>query len=672
MPTGPNSRRIRAPWPCEINISGQGFMLGKKDKDGELISTTLPGLSAAPQEFKYGASNPAIEQTFNFSDLSGGFGQRYVRGEGDERRYYWSDGVDASIQGILQLGPRVVDVVPSPDVDTTNGISDFWEAASAGTTKLFALNGRYALVRNGDLNTNWDISKDFGAGKIALDVIRVKQSGGANTYSLVAMGNADNFWSYDGTSDTTTWTQHATLKSQCWAVSSDENGTFLWRAFDTNYVAKCDLVADPLTAGNWTAGDPVGDATSAIVRMVVHPDGTLYIFKTDGIYVFLPNGLTKRLYSGMASSPSSENGRYNFVFENWIHTTFGGSHFRIAPGGFIEPIGPERAIENDSAARGYLTAGIGTPFGAYAGIKNPDTGNYYLAKFGSWVTGEDGGPHRIDAWHASLYGGAAGTIKAMRVTTVGAPTDHQRLYFGTKDGTIAYFVLPCHPNPASCSSYVYSVGDGHVLMSLWDGGFPLDNKHFHWAAVSLQRCNSGGSAQVNVGLNDVVTGAGAGYLSTYLGAHSFDTVPGERREFIADTAGTNIGVKVIIARSTDTTSPLVHGVGFAFSLRPLVSLVHEFSVIAEDGLLKLDGTRLGIGASKIESLIKAAVTTVGSVTCYLPDHNGVSMELAFVSYTKGVAWSDRAKRWMASLQITAVESAPLTENYGATSGVLGA
>ena len=663
-------RPTRAPYPYDIVIvddaaTRTGLMLlhdPRYQQAGLAGEHPDPLQAAQPTEFAYSAQNPGVESTAVYDDLVLGFGQRLQQTSHD-RRYRFASNADCSIGGQIILGPRLTTVTPSPTVDATNGISHFFEIGGS----LYALNGRYALKRTGDAAADWAVSKDFGAGKAALDVIVTKQNGGSTTYAYVAMGDSEFMYRFDGT----TWTQHASLFARAFCLA----GRDLYRAHDTNKVAKVDTNSDPWTAANWSADESfyIGSADSAIARMSTTASGALLIFKTDGVYGLDEQGNDLQLYSDLKLAPSSDNGKYTFKFENWIHLTMGGRHFRIGPDLGIEPVGPERFAENDTPVSGYITAGVGTPYAAYAGIYNPDTDDSYLLKFGAYPQTQDGDPERIDAWHGSLSGvtiagisvsdvsesWANQKIAAMYRTSIGAPTIHERCYIGSSTGTITYFILPCSPNPVACSSYQYGTGaaakSGFVMLPFWHGGFPKNEKVI--GAVTGFGTKLTATSALGQ-FRDRISGAGSG--GNYSGFPTdaslwADSTPGERMAVTKTHSLADFGIRLTNSASAATTdTPIVNGFAVHFRVNVPIQQIFDLYILCEDGLLKRDGTPMRLGATQIRANVRTALGYTDGVTLILPDERSLTVQLA--DFAERMEWHERTKKWRAVVHVKAIQS----------------
>lgn len=630
------------------------------------------------------AQSPDQESAHEWRDFSLGFGLKMQQGQND-RRYRFAQDADASIANQLIFGPKINALTPSV-VDATNGYQGSFEIAGG----LYAINGRYVQKRTSDADWNTG-RKDFGAGNAALEavVFWTNVAGGAN-YAYVAMGDSNFIWRFDGT----TWTQSADLEALCFC----SRGRDLFRALNTNEVSRVDTDANPWTAANWTADNTftIGDKTSTIVRMMTNAAGQLVILKTDGVYVLDETGQDWCLYKFPIDA---ENGRMPYFAENWIYATFGRSHYRFGPDMGREHIGPEKYADNDSVVRGYITAGVETDFANYCGVYNPDTGNSYLLKFGAWVPGPDGGSHeRIDAWHGSLSNVNMGLtsgdaedfgtkkIHHMRKSAVGAPTAHSRCYIFTSDGLIHWFILPCVPNPAACTSYEYSImtggaddARGRVFVPYWHGGFPSDEKLILAAATVGTRFSStarGGGLLFSKGGDTAYA-----YTQYPVASADFSTaIPGNRYQisgqpgstlgagWASNPVATLLGVAIELQRlvaSAATATPVQNSTSLLFAVHPPIAMTYQFHVVAEDGLVNREGRALRVGRKKIQELMKYACGLSAGVTVILP--NEVTETMTLTGYTEGTLFEGPKRK---PRQIVSFNGASTKRSGGATSTVL--
>ncbi|MDE2096680.1 MAG: hypothetical protein KGL39_05480 [Patescibacteria group bacterium] len=645
----------RRPWPFDLIFAGTGVMLGApsdKANGAPLVATKPQTLdNALPPSFGYSAESPTLGRTQVYSDLSLGYGQRMQQTAAD-KRYYYATNADLSVQGLWLKGPTITSFTPAT-VDSANGITQFVEVAGI----LYALNGRYCLQRASD--TSWTVSNDFGVGNAALNGAVFESNDGAVTSEqlFVAMGDSVNIWRYDP-SGTPAWQQNSAGMK---ALSFCAVGQEFWRAYSTNQMAKVSTNADPFVWSNWgdnaTGGSfyYVGDKASAITQLVTIIDNGLLALKTDGIYTLDSQGIDHNLFPYLDEAPSSDNGKVWAQWQNNGYVGYGGTLFNVEPEIMFSlrlhlvPMGPEQISSNDSDVRGRITAMAGhDTLNLYAGIYNPDSGNSYLIKLGGYGTDEKGQAAQVMAWHGAISQAFSGKkITALFKSSVGAPTGHSRMYLGFSDGSIAYFTLPCVPNPAACSSYTFSTADGAVYLPGWHGMFIDDLKSIEAVTVSGLNLSGNNWAEFEWRTD-------ASYAFTNLGDR-FSANPRQRIEMPANIAGTTIEFCVLL-RSTGTSTPAtpeMTGLGVEYAVDPPLRLLYTFDVLAANGCVRRDGTPLRATATQIETLIKTASDQQGSISVILPDETTQTVRVR--NYSESTSWNERMRRWQSSIHVEAIQ-----------------
>lgn len=565
---------------------------------------------------------------------------------GVEQAIYWFDGTtwtqSAQIQTVTISGsPTGGTYTLTYNSNTTSSIA-YNASASAVQTALQALTGLGSVTVT-----------QTGASPNVTNTITMTGAG----ITPGAITGTDSMTG--GTHAVATAISASTLTARAWAVAGRE----FWRATATNQLSKCDTNADPTNANNWETQNAffVGDKNSFIERLMVSASGALAIFKTDGIYTLDRSGEDHNLYPfmhfGNQGGPGTDNGKFVGQFENDLHATYNGGHFRLDASFGYQPIGPEQITGNDSPVRGRVTAFQGhRSLNAYAGLYNDDTGNSYLLKFGAWQ------PYRLsfaqtpiqvdearrtDAWHGSISQTfSSKKITAMWESGIGAPSGHTRMWLGFSDGSLAYFILPCVPDPSACSDYQFSTTTSYLYPSLWDGTFFADLKALRrWTVGSL---NLSSSQYINVGYN-VLPGVGD-YVDI---GQPFNTSPAQTVDFPKGSSGALVDFQWTFTNKTTSSSPIVMGMGLHHALRLPPLLLYAFDVLAADGLVKRDGMPMRIGATEIRTAIIAAVTAAGSTTTIMPDES--VQELNYIAYDESMAWDERAMRWRSSLHVQAAQ-----------------
>jgi hypothetical protein len=635
----------RRPFPYDLVFDGHGLMLGRGSQNGPLVASKPQDLDqVAPNEFGYSAMSPKRERTQPYEDLSLGMGLSRQR-EFIDRRYAYTLNADFSVSGQGVKGPLLGNVTPST-VDATNGITHFFEIGGV----LHALNGRYVHKRTSDLDWN-TARKDFGSGNAATDVVDFWSNGeGIGEYAYIAMGDDYPIFRYDGD----LW-QQSVSATPVYAGALCIVGRDLYRSNETNYMSKVDTAADPFDEANWgnEFAFRVGDKTSAITRMTVTSEGTLLVFKTNGIYTLDADGQDRVLFPFLRFAPDADNGKAFGAWLNHVYVTFREGTFRIDPSFGIEQIGPERMVENESPVKGRITAMAGhDTFNLYAGIYNPDTETSYLLKFGGWLADKDGTLKRIEAWHGSITAAFAGKkILSLYQSTVGAPTGHSRLYCGFSDGTVSWFTLPCTPNPYACDEYHFSSADGELYLPTCHFLFASDEKNLR--GISIQ---STGLTDVDYIQPEYKVNQAAVYTAALRNAH---TSPLDRID-VEDVRGSLIDIKFVLKTATTNARIKMIGCGVHNSVRTRLILLYEFMVLAYDGLIRRDGGRLRMTTPQIRDLLRDAAGPHDDIEVVFPDEE--TKKVSIIDYSEAIAWDDRLRKWRSAVKVTAIEQRDVDTN----------
>lgn len=626
-------------------------MLVAAGKKAKLVATK-PGTldQVAPVSYEYGSQSPLAERIQPFEDYSLGFGLSRQSAWID-RKYRYTIHADASVSGQVTKGPKITTLTPAT-TDSTSGVIDLFAIGGS----VFSLNGRYVHKRISDLS--WTLVKDFGVGKAATDVVVFTTNAlePGVTYAYIAMGDAENIYRFDGT----TFEQHASLKATHFCVV----GRDIYRSLNINMAAKCSTDADPWTAANWTSENAfrIGDKSSAIVNLAATPLQQLLIFKTDGVYSL--DGSTGEdvpLFDGLRFAPDPDNGKFVGSFLDNIHVTYGGIHYKLTPvselGSIhyeIDPIGPERMLENDSIVRGQVTAFTAVEgLYALAGLCDRDTGNTHLMKFSSYIgssiaEGKLEEAQRIDAWHGSISGTFASKITALFSNPIGAPdASHTRTYLGFQNGSVAWFDNTCVPNPNFCTHYTFCTEDGELYLPKWNGLFKADAKLLHSYAIESPDLSPLQFAQLEY-QKSPVTG-----IWSVLGQAS--SPPLTTLVFDGETWGTEVALRLVLKTigAGIGKSPTITAQALRHSVRPALVLLYEFYVNAADGQTKRDGSLLRLDAPTIRDLVKAVASDPASTQFTLADE--VLQNLSQIDYGEALGWDERLYAWTAAIHCKAVQ-----------------
>jgi hypothetical protein len=635
----------RSPYPYHLKIGSVGLMLGQptptrgNPSPPMLVSSKSQDVAqVAPPDFSYGGTSPIGDREEPYESLVLGMGMK-VQEKWQDARYYAAQGVDCSVWPWCK-GPEVTLLTPATHDDTAVAATFF----ELGTT-LYVAQGRYVLRRDSD--SVWTSVFDAGAGVQILNAAVFTSNFDGTQRCFLALSAGAARYSSNGT----TWTAMATFTALAFAAIGRE----FWWADDTNRLRKCDTNADPTVEGNYTSLIfRAGDKSSPINSLAVSAAGTLLILKTDGVYTLDAAGDDHQLWPYLKFAKLPNNGRWWGQFENSLYVSYGQQFIRISPDLVGEEIGPEKLVNNDSAVRGQVTAfaAVGTMF-AYAAVFNRDTLTSYLMKFGAWVSqGMDASqlaPVHVDAWHGSLSQPfTSRSFQSLFVSSIGAPTNHQRTYLALSDGTVGWLINPCVPNPAACSAYRFHTGDAYVDLPLWHGGYHASTKSVRHAAVTG-----------TLDASDYVTleyklDPNAAAWTTLTGR--FDQPVYEQLAFPVTAATVLAAFRVHLVNTTNLKSPLVSAFSLGHALRPKRYMTMQVEILCSDGLVRRDGVPLRIGRREIKKIVEAAVDTPGAVVVTLPDES--VQELSFTDYSVSQSFDEIGRQWRGSLAVKAVQWMP--------------
>jgi hypothetical protein len=635
----------RSPFPYHLKIGDTGLLLGTAGPNKPmLVSSKVQDIAqVSPPDFSYAGMSPIGDRDQPYESLVLGYGLRTQR-TWQDRRYAAANAVDLSVWPWCK-GPEIVQHVP-PVRAVNDGVSAFFELGGV----LYVAQGRYIMRRDND--TSWPIVKDFGAGIAVLNVVVFTSNFDGTQRVFVALSTGPAQYSSNGT----TWTPMATFGALAFCVIGRE----FWWADDVNRLRKCDTNADPTLEANYTSLIfRVGDKSSRVTALMVTAAGTLIINKTDGLYTLDQAGDDHELFPflGFAAEGASGvnwgsiNGANWGQFENSLYVAYGRSLLRINTDLSAEEVGPEKLVNNDSPVRGPVTAfaAVGAMF-AYAATFNADTQDGYLYKFG----GYDADPQKaeathLDAWHGSISDLSAlvdRRIQALHTSTIGAPEDHTRTYIGMSEGSLAYIVNPCVPNPAACNQYRFHVGDAWVDLPIWHGGYHASVKSLRHLSVTGARLDPQNYVTIDYKLDP----AAASWTAF---PNVFDSGTYEIAPMPTDASAVQAQFRVHLHNTLATASPLVSAVSIGHALRPKRYMQVELTVLCSDGLVRRDGVPMRIGRRQIQRAVEEAVDTPGAVRCTLPDES--VQDLAFTDYAIGQSFDEIGRQWRGSLTIKAVQ-----------------
>ena len=404
----------RADTAFDVVLDGIGLTLARQGQMGsgarayssETVGASI--LQQTPEGQPYGNQPSIVEIPVVFSDVSLGYGEeRRIH----ERRYYYSENIDARFPGMILPGPYVHPLT----LDMGSVITGFFEQAG----HLYVLGGRYCkkIAENDSIS----VDKAFDFDEASTDLVTFD----SDVY--VAMGLAENLWQR---SEAGVWTQSPDMAVKHLALFSDR----IWASTSENTVGACDYA--PLWYDNWTADYTVGGAARPITGMC-EMDTRLFVGKTDGLYALTSAGIAVQLIPEVASAIDDENCRALHIWHASLIVPHLRGLFRFQSsedGNIVQVITPGADAPKTCPVVGRITAMVGDSRWLYAAMLTRDGHTYILA--GREAESEEPATEPM-IWHpiAKII---SKTCRAMHISGL---WDNPRLFLGCGDDC-AYIILP--------------------------------------------------------------------------------------------------------------------------------------------------------------------------------------------------------------------------------------
>jgi hypothetical protein len=627
----------RNPYPADCVYDGKALMLGELSKGGGYVaSKPADAEGAAPTNPKYSGQNPVLERVADWSDLSMGLGLRRQEGP-SQARYHYAEGVDCSIQGLILKGPKVT------FVDIANW--DPWPTGMYGLVEfngwLFGLNGHHLHRRLSDVA--WEHFADFGA-NVAYSATHFHSNvAGGTSILLLAMGT-------EPPRRITTGGSIQVCGDAIPAYQFLVVGRDLYRHHSTNLLSKCDSDADYWDVDNWGAENQftIGDQAYNITSLAVTASGVLVITKPDGIYTLGPGGEHVQLFPYLRDITPTAGGEATTNWLNDIYTGYGQDIYKVGLDWTLETISPALlgvSTVGNPVLQSSIVGMVGyRTFGLYVAVYNSALNCTYILKYGAWRRADNGETGRMAVWHGSIVKAIAGKLQSMTISGVGADTDRHRLYFALDTQKVGWFQLPSTPNPINDPSYDFNTESGtKVYLPAWSGPTDAEDKVLRAASVSTLYADAATYAQVEYSLTygGALVAVGTNYV----------TPPIQKAALPANTKAKVVEIALTLVNASATLTPQVDGLGLHYSLKSDLKQVFQIGILAEDGLVKRDGSQLRLSGQRIREFVEASVEK-GVFTVILPDETTRSVHVLAGGITEGTAWDTRLNRWRASINVT--------------------
>jgi hypothetical protein len=644
---------LRTQKPSWSVIPGVGMML-IPSQDGILVGkkqTIVETIYPINQE--YDSAPVYKERTFVFKPQAG-MGERQQSGTTDRRYHYALD--CWIVGGLFGKGPLLHPLQPP----ATGGIAQFIDGLDNEPTRapaLYMLAGGNVDIRVDDTSAGHTvvINRDPA---IAQSAVRFEALG-VTPIDAVYVAWSDGVLTQIGPTNVT-----CMLPTGMLANYVEKIGHELWIADATHSVIRS-TTNDPTQEGSWSGPIQVGDASVPITCLRA-AGGKLWILKANGdVYSVNSDGSDNDWYPSELVPLDPTNG---LTATSWIGCLWfraGPTFYKMDPSGpTLQPIGPERYMDNASEVQGPVQAfvGWGAHF-AFCAVYNPtgaqtDTGQptSYLLTYGNWepqVETQPTGPSLafVDQYDGSIAHWPGRQITSLYVTSVTQPP---RLCVGFADG--GYDWIKLVPNPLTPGSGAeFTTGSSRIVMPIFTDMFEANNKEIVAMSGFGPVMNWGDSAVGNYRIRGSTGTPGPMGLSTWHAVNPPITQNGMRVDLPPNIAGIACEFAFDLNNLSSAETPVFEGFGIHSRVVPDFRYDWTASIDARDYVCRKDGASVRQNGRKIRDTLVAIAGQPQIATVELPDET--IQGLAFVQYQERlVAHSGQQARygqnWQIDLQLT--------------------
>lgn len=630
-----------------------GMLIGKKQTIVETVNPTAQDYDSAPI-YK--------ERTFVFRP-NAGMGERQQSSTNDERYHYAMD--CWIIGGLFGKGPLLHPVTPP----STGPIRQFIEGLNAARAlAFFVLAGPNILIRNDDSNAGHAVAYSR-AGQIAQSATRF-QAFGTTPVDAIYITWDDGVLTQLGAAPVA-----CVLPAGMHAHYVEKIGRELWIADATTSTIRS-TNNDPTIAGSWSGPIQIGD-TSVAITCLRASGGKLWILKANGdVFSVNTDGSDNDWFPSQAEPLDTTNGRTAASWLGALWYRAGPTFYRMDPTPVLQPIGPERYLQNASEVQGPVQCfcGWGAHL-AFGGIYNTNTAvtgtnqpTSYLLTYGNWEPGVTTAPNGPSLQFVDQWDGAIAHWPNRQITSlyVSSSTPTPRLYCGFQDGGFDWIKLvqsPLAPN----SGAEFTTGPSRLVAPLFTDMFEANRKQF--AAVS------GFGPVLNYGDNLVVNfrvRGSAGSPGPMGNMEWFPVAPpitqnGQRANFPGNIGGVAIEIAIDLNNASINETPVLEGLGFHARVVPDFRYDWTATIDAKDFISRKDGASVRQSGRQIRDVLTGISGQPSLATVELPDETIEG--LAFVQYQeRWVSHTGQTARFGQQLEI----DLQLTQFYTeATLGTIG-
>lgn len=607
-----------APW--DIRLGSYFFRLVRAPDTGRLVwrRTPLPMFPARVAEGATTQANmpPDARIPFTFPDRADGFGLPRIDGVEEVHRYRYTtaregmtkEGVDCSLGYLAVLSGKVNEVTLS---STPTGAAPKFIAYK---NSLYLVGGRYVYKMDGTYG--WSQTADLGASIAATDAVTFKGTQSQEYLHLAVGTGAPLRYSTDGITFTA---GSAGDEAELLAKVGDRvyrmlNGETWWAD---------DGGANPTFQGAILIGDNLGSAN----QLYAHADRVV-VGKSTGLFVHaqdstsLEQNLEPEMWTNGTDADVYTRG---INFRGQLLVRFRGGIRSYSPGFSVNEVGPNTIVDNDSPAKGNVTALAADAHHVYCTL---DSG--YLMK-GLPVHNVVDGSIQAIKWHTFLYLGGTGAL-AMTVWHGTSGTDPQ-LYLYQGAGLVQRVVLSRTGNPLTDTRYQFCPG-GVLVEPDYYGGFALEPKLLFSMGVDAERLTATETLQHGYRLP---TDAAWTDLATLQ-----SVTPGTPVDLAVPAKGRSVSARVTFQTGSASLTPALrtHSLSYLVASTPIPTVSMQIDLT--DGAMLADGSNQRVDPATAARRLYQLVNT-GPLTFIDPwgEQEDVTLPLEGYQDDAGLPHDDR-------------------------------
>lgn len=598
-----------------------GILVGKKQTIVESVYPTAQEYESAPI-YK--------ERVFAFKPRAG-MGEREQSSTADQRYHY---GLDIWVLGgLIGKGPLLHPLLP-PATGPIRQLIDGLSQTTRTATVLYLLAGENVDVRNDDTSAGHTVLLNR-PGRIAQSAVRFESFGTLPVDAVYVAWDDGELTQIGGA------TVVCALPTGMHANYVEKIGRELWIADATASVVRS-TTNDPTIAGSWSGPIQVGDPSVPITCLRA-AGGKLWILKSNGdVFSLNADGTDNDWFPSERVPLDLTNGRTASAWLGQLWFRAGPTFYKMDPSGpSLQPIGPERNMDNASEVQGPVQAfegwgahmafcAIYNPYGTQTSSGQPTS---YLLTYGNWQpqsTIQPTGPSLafVDQYDGAIAHWPNRQITALYVTSV---TDPPRLCVGFADG--GYDWIKLVPNPLTPGSGAeFTLSTSRVVLPNHTDMFEANRKQFVAVSAFGPLINWGDNVTANYRIRGSTGAPGPMGNPDWHPILPSITNNGMRVDMPNNIAGVACEFAFDFANLSQNESPVFEGFGIHERVVPDFRYDWTATIDASDFVARKDGAAVRQNGRKIRDVIKQISGQPMLGTVELPDETIEG--LAFVQYTE--------------------------------------